>query len=755
MKKTMRTIRYIVAFILLLTFLTASALAQGSGSYSDTRGHWAETAILRWSELGVLKGSAGKFRPNDPISRAELAAIINRICSFPTSNVSVFSDTAGKWYEADVNALALQSIYLEIKGASNGEKALSREEAVEMLYRAFMTTGLSTYSVMGAAEKFTDQDEISTEYVEAVDQLRRLGFINGFADGSFHPQEHFTRAQVVTILNKMIGFYITEPGEYEIPSGANICVAAPGVTLTGNNISYLCILPQAAEGLTVLQSPPKYGVVWSLHKYQDDKTLSLKNRYGGSLRYNKLRTAVEDGFAGGTGRRDDPFLIATEAQLRGLSSFLSSDYSGYHFRLKNNITLTTEWTPLGAAPEMNKTNDEYYWCFCGTLDGGGYKVENMSITSDNNDSFCLGLFGFLKGTVKNLSIQGEITARSVAPNDPDEVVSLLAGGIAGRAVGLAVIENCHADVIISIEGPDTMQAGGIVGEILSGGVNGCSSSGSITASSQTTKEERGAVAGGIAATATTPHPLNVSNCVSDAAVTAIGGYYNCSGGIVGNMPTYSRVESCFSSGTVTAKGSLMQNNAGGIVGQLVEKSSAVLYSGSTATVTATGNPGIFNASGGIVGSAYENCLIADCYSAGRVSADGVAVVGGLVGRAECRITTSYTVANVSTTGVSLGSLDENGLVGTVRDFIVTKGCGVFNVADPHFISYDEKNNINQINYVEGHSLSDPATYKEIGSFLHSSGNANWDFDKVWTFTNLNIYPYPILKSIPENVQLTK
>lgn len=46
----------------------------------DYAGHWAEAAILRCMERGLLKGYPdGTFRPDQPVTRAELAVILDRL----------------------------------------------------------------------------------------------------------------------------------------------------------------------------------------------------------------------------------------------------------------------------------------------------------------------------------------------------------------------------------------------------------------------------------------------------------------------------------------------------------------------------------------------------------------------------------------------------------------------------------------------------------------------------------------------------
>ncbi|MBW4840237.1 MAG: S-layer homology domain-containing protein [Paenibacillaceae bacterium] len=55
-----------------------SAAGQGTG-FSDTAGHWAEEAIRSAQAAGIVSGYAdGKFRPAAFITRAEAVTVINR-----------------------------------------------------------------------------------------------------------------------------------------------------------------------------------------------------------------------------------------------------------------------------------------------------------------------------------------------------------------------------------------------------------------------------------------------------------------------------------------------------------------------------------------------------------------------------------------------------------------------------------------------------------------------------------------------------
>ena len=53
----------ILALAMAVSLFTVGASA-ASLSYSDTAGHWAESAIERWSGYGIVQGSNGRFDPN-------------------------------------------------------------------------------------------------------------------------------------------------------------------------------------------------------------------------------------------------------------------------------------------------------------------------------------------------------------------------------------------------------------------------------------------------------------------------------------------------------------------------------------------------------------------------------------------------------------------------------------------------------------------------------------------------------------------
>ena len=73
--------------------------AEKSDEIIDIGGHWAEKIIKEWVKTGVIEGYPDNtFRPDTPITRAEIAAILNNLMRYQAKSESVFSDLGDQWY---------------------------------------------------------------------------------------------------------------------------------------------------------------------------------------------------------------------------------------------------------------------------------------------------------------------------------------------------------------------------------------------------------------------------------------------------------------------------------------------------------------------------------------------------------------------------------------------------------------------------------------------------------------------------------
>jgi len=181
-----------------LCFLLALSFCFSAFAASDISGHWAEGMVNEWIEMGNIGGYPdGTFRPNNPITRAEFTALLNRIMvNEPEGefNYVEFNDvTEDKWFYTDVSRLAFFGV---ISAADNfyPNRNITREEAMVMIARAFSLTA-------GEEVSFTDSDEISSWAKDGVSALVNEGIVAGYPDGTIRPKNNLTRAETVKMLD--------------------------------------------------------------------------------------------------------------------------------------------------------------------------------------------------------------------------------------------------------------------------------------------------------------------------------------------------------------------------------------------------------------------------------------------------------------------------------------------------------------------------------------------------------------------------
>lgn len=81
----------------------------------DYEGHWAKEAIDRWSTYEVVKGMEnGDFKPNESVTRAELATFLNRTFQFTEveTNRKYEDLTPGAWYSEAIANVTGRGIML-------------------------------------------------------------------------------------------------------------------------------------------------------------------------------------------------------------------------------------------------------------------------------------------------------------------------------------------------------------------------------------------------------------------------------------------------------------------------------------------------------------------------------------------------------------------------------------------------------------------------------------------------------------------
>ena len=190
-------------------------------------------------------------------------------------------------------------------------------------------------------------------------------------------------------------------------------------------------------------------------------------------------------YAGGSGTKDDPWLISNDLELAKLAHDVTNGdtkamFAGKYFKLTADIDLSKgKWMPIGTWKCDKKENDRY---FAGKFDGDGHTISNMQIEWVNATGFeaSWGLFGRLYGTsasseatyasVTNLIIK---KARIQKKKDTAPVGSsvIKIGTVAGDMTQYAEISNIiirNSEITDNEEtysAPNSFRVGGVVGYI--------------------------------------------------------------------------------------------------------------------------------------------------------------------------------------------------------------------------------------------------------------------------------------------------
>lgn len=302
----------------------------------------------------------------------------------------------------------------------------------------------------------------------------------------------------------------------------------------------------------------------------------------------------------------DTYEISTEADLLGLASLVNEqqvdkwkptrleNFEGVTFVLTRDIKLSSEWTPIG-------TGGASY--FAGVFDGNGHTISGLKMDVESGSA---GLFGYLVGTVKDLTVEGEISS-----GDGN------CGGIAGTLANTGQVTGCYADVSVSARD----KVGGIVGYSDGGLIESCMNYGSISGAYKV-----GGVVG-------ENWGGTVSMCGNrgDIKSTRRGvGTYG-TGGIAGrSVSSDSKVTDSFNSGKISSN----TEATGGVVGYVNAKGATVSECYNTGEISVKGRNGDKNISesyaGGVVGTVGSvGVVVKNCYNSATVT--GADISGGVIG----------------------------------------------------------------------------------------------------------------------------
>jgi hypothetical protein len=142
----------------------------------------------------------GSVRPDANVTRAETAAILFRLLTDPNKHntfISKFPDvTNDMWFSQSVKYLTSVDI---IKGYPEGD--FRPNNSITRAEFATLISGFDNLEIINT-NRFSDTDQHWA--VGYINSAAVKGWVTGYPDGTFRPEAYLTRAEIVTVINRML-----------------------------------------------------------------------------------------------------------------------------------------------------------------------------------------------------------------------------------------------------------------------------------------------------------------------------------------------------------------------------------------------------------------------------------------------------------------------------------------------------------------------------------------------------------------------
>jgi hypothetical protein len=257
-------VKKLLAILLALTMAASIAMpahAARPENFPDLPQGWSHDFVVSAINDGLLMGDNGLIKPQDLLTRAQMAAILVRALGVTTKGVdlSEFVDVDNTaWYYRELSIAVgiglLQGDAGSVEKTMRPNAYITRQEVAVVLQRAFFLGDASVDLTM-----FKDSADIAPWALSAICVLVRDIKMEGYEDGTLRPNQNITREEFVKLLYRLVAMIISEPGEYTIETDSIVLIRVPGVTIKDSIISGGIILGDDLIGSDVTIINSVYG----------------------------------------------------------------------------------------------------------------------------------------------------------------------------------------------------------------------------------------------------------------------------------------------------------------------------------------------------------------------------------------------------------------------------------------------------------------------------------------------------------------
>ncbi|WP_066506674.1 S-layer homology domain-containing protein [Abyssisolibacter fermentans] len=207
-------------FILTLSIILIFSQVALAGNFEDVKdGYWAKENIELLVSKGIVNGYPDKtFRPKNTISRSEFSKLIQELLGLPLNNDDseiIFEDIEENWAKGRIKTLVKKGI-IDVEDYKEGFKPNEPMTRVEMARMIIKALEIETKEIDKTS--FEDDKEISKKDKKYVSTAKDTDIITGYPDKTFKPNTTATRAETAAMIVRMIN-YLNNDDSVEVVEG--------------------------------------------------------------------------------------------------------------------------------------------------------------------------------------------------------------------------------------------------------------------------------------------------------------------------------------------------------------------------------------------------------------------------------------------------------------------------------------------------------------------------------------------------------
>jgi len=206
--------RTILAASVLVTMTLSAVAVAGTlppgGTFTDDDGSIHEPDIEAIAAENITRGcnppANDLYCPNDPVTRGQMAAFLNRAVDLPPRPgdlpvmADYFTDDNGTTFEGDINALA-ESLVAKGCNPPDNTNYCPNDTVTRGQMAAFIVRALQ---LPAATDDFFADDD-GTTFEGDINALAAAGITKGCTDTDYCPNQNVTRAQMASFLTRALG----------------------------------------------------------------------------------------------------------------------------------------------------------------------------------------------------------------------------------------------------------------------------------------------------------------------------------------------------------------------------------------------------------------------------------------------------------------------------------------------------------------------------------------------------------------------